>query len=382
MEADRGLMGGMATQLDDRSPWTDEAPSRHALRTYVGLVDDDTIDDADLNIGRLATTRHVAAGHGSATAIRWFGRDDTTTSSPIDITYEMLDHRTNRFAGGLRRHGIEAGAAVATIAERIPELYVAALGTLKAGCVYTPIFSALGVDSIADRLEIGGIKVVVTTPLLFRRTVAKMLDRLPDLELVLIVGATEDSLSNASRSGLGPVPTVMSFGVFIAEGHDTFDAPTTPPGTPALLHFTTGTSGAPDGVRHDHDAVTADLATAQADLGLHRDDVYWCTAEPGRITGTSYGIVAPLVSGAVSIVDEADFDAGRWYRILASEYVEIFLTSPAAISMLQRAGTASAHCEFDELRLVASVGKPLETNSFDWASRVFGVPVLEQPELL
>lgn len=371
----------MATQLDDRSPWTDEARSRHALRTSFGLVGD-AIDDADLNIGRLATTRHVAAGRGSATAIRWFGRDDVTASDPIDITYEMLDHRTNRFAGGLRRHGIGSGARVATIAGRIPELYVAALGTLKAGCVYTPISSELGPDPIAERLASGGIKVVVTTPLLFRRTVARILDRLPDLELVLIVGATEDSLSDVLRPRPEPVPTVMSFGVFIAEGHDAFDAPPTPPGTPALLAFTSGTSGAPEAALHDHDAVSADLATAQGDLGLDRGDVYWCTADPGWITGTSYGIIAPLVAGAVAIVDEADFDAGRWIRILAGQAVEIFSTHPGAIRMLRGVGTTPAHGDFDDLRIMASVGEPLEADSIEWVTRVLGVPVLEQPELL
>jgi len=333
--------------------------------------------ESDTNIGRLATTRHVNAGRGAVTAIRWFGRDDNAADEPVDITYEMLDHRTSRFAGALRRHGIVPGDGVATVAGRIPELYVAALGALKAGCIYSPLFSAFGPEPIAQRLSIGKIKVVVTTPILFRRKVVTILDRLPDLELVLIVGATEDSHVDASRSARGRGPVVESFGVFIGEGHDTFDAPPTLPDAPALLHFTSGTTGAPKGALHVHDAVVAHFATAQVVLDLRPDDVYWCTADPGWVTGTSYGIIAPLVSGATVIVDEADFDASRWYRLLIGNKVNVFYTAPTAIRILRRVGTESAPTEFPDLRLVASVGEPLDAESVEWARELFGVPVLD-----
>ena len=126
----------MATLLNDTWP-SAAGEAWEQTRVDLGLIE----GDADSNIGRLATSRHVAGGRGSTTAIRWFGRDDLATSQPVDITYEMLDHRTNRFAGALRRRGITAGAGVATVTGRVPELYVAALGALKAGCVYTPLFS-------------------------------------------------------------------------------------------------------------------------------------------------------------------------------------------------------------------------------------------------
>ena len=362
----------MATGLHDRTTAVGDTSPWEVARTELGLMEADGAG-ADLNIGRLATTRHVAAGRGAVTAIRWFGRDDAAADDPIDITYDMLDHRSSRFAGGLRRHGIEPGAGVATVAGRVPELYVAALGTLKAGCVYTPLFSAFGPDPIAQRLEIGGIRVLVTTPALYRRKIAKILDRLPELELVLIVGATEDSVPAEPGDG----PTVMSFGVFIAEGHDTFDAPPTSADTPALLHFTSGTTGAPKGALHVHEAVVGHAATAKTVLDLQPDDVYWCTADPGWVTGTSYGIIAPLVTGATAIVDEADFDAERWYRILTEQAVDVFYTAPTAIRMLQRVGADAAPDEFGDLRLVASVGEPLDAESVTWASEVFGVPVLD-----
>ena len=309
--------------------------------------------------------------------MRWFARSDVDPVHPVDITYEMLDHRTSRFAGALKRHGIEPGDGVASLAGRIPELYVAALGALKAQCVYTPLFSAFGPEPVAQRLEIGAIRVLVTTPVLYRRTVAKILDRLPDLELVLIVGATEDSSRPIAPSGPGRTPTVMSFGVFIGEGHDVFDAPDTSAEQPALLHFTSGTTGAPKGALHVHEAVVAHAATAREVLDVGADDVYWCTADPGWVTGTSYGIIAPLVSGATMIVDEAEFDARRWYRILAEQRVHVFYTAPTAIRMLQRIGADEAPEVFPDLRLVASVGEPLDAESVLWARDVFGVPVLD-----
>jgi acetyl-CoA synthetase len=372
----------MPTRLHDRSFPPDDNSPWDAARADLGLVGDrvadgNGVETPDLNIGRLATTRHVDAGRGSATAIRWFGRDDATASDPIDISYEMLDHRSSRFAGGLRRHNIEPGAGVATVAGRIPELYVAALGALKAECIYTPLFSAFGPEPIAQRLAIGGIQVLVTTPVLFRRKVAKILDRLPELKLVLIVGATEDALADVLPTGPAPGPTVMSFGVFVAEGHDTFEAPPTSADTPALLHFTSGTTGPPKGAVHVHDAVVTHVATAKVVLDLRSDDVYWCTADPGWVTGTSYGIIAPLVTGATTIVDEADFDAQRWCHILTSQSVDVFYTAPTAIRMLQRVGVASAPSEFGGLRLVASVGEPLDAESVLWATNVFGVPVLD-----
>ena len=328
---------------------------------------------SDLNIADLAVARHVRNGGGEQIAMRWFSRDDIDAEHPVDITYAMLEHRVNRFAGGLHRHGIEGGAGVATLAGRVPELYVAALGALRARCVYSPLFSAFGPEPIAQRMAIGRIRVLVTTPVHFRRKVTAILDRLPDLELVLVIGGDEASLTGHSDTG----PTVMSFGRFVGEGHDVFDSAATPPETPSLVHFTSGTTGAPKGAVHVHEAAVAHYATARSVLDLRAGDVYWCTADPGWVTGTSYGMIAPLLHGVTMIVDEAEFDAARWYRILREQRVDVFYTAPTAIRMLQRVGDRAAPDAFPALRLVASVGEPLDGESVLWAQRVFGVQVLD-----
>ncbi len=329
-----------------------------------------------VNIADLAVDRHVRAGHGDRVALRFIGRDHDDIDEPVDITYAMLARRTNRFADAMRRRGFGAGTGVATLAGRIPDLYVAALGTLKGHGIFTPLFSAFGPDPIAQRMNLGRIKILVTTPLLYRRKVAGMLDRLPHLELVLVCGSTEDEIGTGRSTDARP--WVMSFGAFLTEGSDTFTAGPTDPETPALLHFTSGTTGQPKGAVHVHAAVVTHHVTGRLVLDLHDGDTFWCTADPGWVTGTSYGIIAPLTNGVTSIVDEAEFDAERWYQILDRHEADVFYTAPTAIRMLQRAGADLATgSDLSHLRLVASVGEPLDAEAVHWCQRTFGVPVID-----
>jgi acetyl-CoA synthetase len=291
-------MVGMATSVEHER----RASSGHSDPTTLwdaawNEIGGPPVDGRGVNIADRVIDRHVRAGRGEHVALRWFGRDDVDAQHPVDITYQMLSTRTNRFASALRRRGFSPGSGVATLAGRLPELYVAALGTLKAECVYTPLFSAFGPDPIAQRLAIGGVKVLVTTPVHFRRKVVQILDRLPELELILIAGATEDSIADVPRGSTTGSVAVVSFGAFVGEGRDVVDEPTTSPDTPALLHFTSGTTGAPKRAVHVHEAVVAHAATAAAVLDVRPDDIYWCTSDPGWVTGTSYGIIRHLREG-------------------------------------------------------------------------------------
>jgi acetyl-CoA synthetase len=144
----------------------------------------------------------------------------------------------------------------------------------------------------------------------------------------------------------------------------------------ALLHFTSGTTGTPKGAVHVHQAILQHHVTGRLALDLHPDDVFWCTADPGWVTGTSYGILAPLSNGVTSIVDEADFDAARWYDILREERVSVWYTAPTAVRMLMKAGAEMARRQpLPDLRFVASVGEPLNPDAVQWGIDALGLPI-------
>ena len=143
----------------------------------------------------------------------------------------------------------------------------------------------------------------------------------------------------------------------------------------ALLHFTSGTTGRPKGAVHVHEAVVAHHVTGRLALDLHPEDIFWCTADPGWVTGTSYGIISPLTNGATLIVDQAEFDAERWYRILQEQKVTVWYTAPTAIRMLMKAGAEIAkRFDLSKLRFMASVGEPLNPEAVVWGIEAFGKP--------
>ena len=310
-----------------------------------------------LNIAHEAVDRHAGSGR---VALRCRDRRGAVT----EISYDELRRRTNRFANVLRRLGVGRGDRVASLLGRVPELYVTALGTLKNTSVYAPLFSAFGPEPVRERLRLGDVRVLVTTPDLYRRRVAGLRADLPALEHVLLVGDPVD------------LPGTRDLAAELAAVGDEFTIPPTDPEDMALLHFTSGTTGKPKGAVHVHGAVVAHHATAAFALDLHPDDVYWCTADPGWVTGTSYGIIAPLTHGLTVVVDAAEFDARGWYRVLREERVTVWYTAPTALRMLMRAGEelAAAH-PLPDLRFVASVGEPLNPEVVVWGQRALGLPV-------
>lgn len=314
-----------------------------------------------LNIAHEALDRHVLAGRGAHVALRWIGRDNAV----LDMTYGELSVLTNRFANVLARLGVARGEKVFSLMGRVPGLYVTALGTLKAGCVFSPLFSAFGPEPILARMGIGDGRVLVTTEAFYRRKVAPVRASLPGLRYVLIVGDTNGE----------PIDGAMDFDSALAAAPKAFTTVPTRPDEPALIHFTSGTTGKPKGAVHVHEAVVAHHITGQYALDLGPDDIFWCTADPGWVTGTSYGIIAPLTNGATVIVDEAEFDAERWYRILEEQGITVWYTAPTAIRMLMKLGEELPRkYNLSRLRFMSSVGEPLNPEAVVWSARAFGMP--------
>ncbi|MEM7529784.1 MAG: acetate--CoA ligase [Pseudomonadota bacterium] len=318
----------------------------------------DGLPGGGLNMAHEAVDRHVAAGRGANLAIRWLGRDGRVE----DLSYADLAGRIARFANLLRELGCQPGERVYSLLGRVPDLYVAALGTLKAGLTFTPLFSAFGPEPIRARMEIGGANVLVTEAGLYRRKVAPWRADLTPLRHVLVTGDE----APADCTALAPALARMA---------QTADTARTMAETPALIHFTSGTTGKPKGAVHVHGAVVAHAATGRLALEMRPGEIYWCTADPGWVTGTSYGIIAPLVNRVAMIVDEAEFDVARWYDILERERVSIWYTAPTAIRRLMRAGAqAAAGRDFSALRFLSSVGEPLNPEAVVWGQDVFGTP--------
>jgi acetyl-CoA synthetase len=322
----------------------------------------DGLPGGGLNIAHEAVDRHASGPRRDHLALRWLGRHGQIE----DYTYGRLEALTNRFANALAGLGVAKGDRIYALAGRLPELYIAAHGTLKHRSVFCPLFSAFGPEPIRARLAIGQARVLVTTASLYDRKVAALRPALPHLEHVLLIGDDHQPTD---------VPGTKDYHRLVAGASDRFVIGPTGPEDPALLHFTSGTTGTPKGAVHVHEAVLAHHVTGQLALDLHPDDVFWCTADPGWVTGTSYGIIAPLTNGVTSIVDEGDFDAARWYDVLDKERVSVWYTAPTAIRMLMKAGTALARAHsFRALRFLASVGEPLNPEAVVWGQEAFGLP--------
>jgi acetyl-CoA synthetase len=320
----------------------------------------DGLPNGGLNIAHEAIDRHVKAGRGDKLALRWIGHDDAVR----DFSYAALGTAMNRFANVLAQHGISKGDGVYSLLGRVPELYIAALGTLKNGSVFSPLFSAFGPEPIKSRMTIGDAKVLLTTEAFYRRKVEPWRKELSSLKHVFLIECSAN-----------PPPYTIDLTAALAQASDAFEVVATKPEDTALLHFTSGTTGKPKGAVHVHEAVVAHHITGRLALDLHAEDIFWCTADPGWVTGTSYGIISPLTNGATMIVDQAEFEVERWYRILQDQKVTVWYTAPTAIRMLMKAGAEFAK-KFDlsKLRLMASVGEPLNPEAVVWGVEAFGKP--------
>jgi acetyl-CoA synthetase len=316
-----------------------------------------------LNMGFEAVDRHAQGTLRDQVALRFVARN----SPPSELTYGELARQTNRFAKVLQQLKVGQGDRLFVLAGRLPALYVAVLGALKNGTVVTPLFSAFGPEPIAKRVQLGSGQVLVTTDSLYARKIKAIRAQMPTLRHVLLV---------AEDGGVTDEPDTLDLKTLMATASDAFTTVNTLPDDPALLHFTSGTTGTPKGALHVHGAVVTHFSTGRYALDLHPQDRYWCTADPGWVTGTSYGIIAPLLQGVTSLIDREEFDAERWYTLLEEERISVWYTAPTAIRMLMKAGPelAQRHSR-PTLRFVASVGEPLNPEAVWWGQEVLGLPI-------
>jgi acetyl-CoA synthetase len=312
-----------------------------------------------INIGWYCSDRICGKGGANKLALLW----ENAQGEEKRYTYDDVRVYSNTIGAFLRRHGVERGDRVCLFMDKIPELYIGVVGILKIGAIAQPLFSAFGDESLVVRLENAGTSVIITQ----RKHVAKVrkvLDRLPHLKHVIVV----------DHDGVRALKEREVAFSMEAERVEALDICPTTAESPSLLHYTSGTTGMPKGVQHVHYSLVSQYLTAKWVLDLTERDIYWCTADPGWVTGTSYGIIAPWALGVTQLVLDAGFSAEAWYRLIQKYRVTVWYSAPTAIRSLMKAGDELiTQFDLSSLRHLISVGEPLNAEAVVWSARVFGL---------
>lgn len=313
-----------------------------------------------INIGWHCSDRICRQGRGGYPALAW----EDFRGTGRTYTFDDLRVLSNAFAGFLQRLGVGPGERVCLFLDRIPELYIGFLGILKMGGIAQPLFSAFAEESLWTRLHDAGTATIVTQRK-HAPKVRRVRARLPALRHVVIVDAEAFPLQPGETAmALDDEPRLERFEVFPSTAE-----------TPSVLHYTSGTTGQPKGAQHVHYSLISQYLTAKWVLDLEPGDTYWCNADPGWVTGTSYGIIGPWSNGITQAVLDSGFNAERWYQFIEKHRVTVWYSAPTAIRLLMREGTDLARrYDLSSLRHLASVGEPLNPEAVVWSNEAFGRP--------
>jgi acetyl-CoA synthetase len=313
-----------------------------------------------LNIGYFCSDRICEKGLGKKLALIWEGY----TGEVKKFTYDDVRIYSNTFAKFLKDLGLLPQDRICLFMDRIPELYISFLGILKMGGIAQPLFSAFGEEALFTRLENAKTRAILTTKKHVPK-VRKIRDKLPGLEKIIVLDSDDGKLQRDEIAFLmEKAPKVESFDICKVERE-----------TPSVLHYTSGTTGQPKGALHVHSSIIAQYITTKWVLDLMPDDIYWCTADPGWVTGTSYGIIGPWANGITQAVLDSGFSAEKWYSFAQRHKITVWYSAPTAIRLLMKEGTevVKKH-DLSSLRFLASVGEPLNAEAVIWSQKAFGKP--------
>lgn len=339
-------------------------------KTYRHFFDSDAKKEIDFFDGKLnaaynAVERHAKTWRKNKVALYWVGAEN----EKLKFTFKELDDKTNQFANLLSHLKVLRGDRVFFFLSRVPELYYGFLGTLKTGAIAGTMFAAFGPQAIEDRLGNSSAKVLVTELALFDR-VKKAAPNLPELKTILVVG--DPKLVARLRA---PGKKIIAVTELLEKQSAKYKTRMMRPDEPAFMLYTSGTTGKPKGVVHTHSAIIQEHLSAKYALDLKDDDVYWCTADPGWVTGVAYEILGSWSNGASEVIINRKFDPADWYKTIEDYKVTVWYTAPTAIRMLQAAGDDLVKkYDLSSLRYLASVGEPLNPEPIRWGLKVFGLP--------
>lgn len=306
-----------------------------------------------VNMAHEAIDRHVENGRGNKIALYY--SDATREES---YTFSDMKAKSNQFANVLRKYGIVKGERVFIFMPRTPELYFSLIGSLKVGAVVGPLFEAFMETAVKDRLEDSSAVAVVTTPALLSRVPRELL---PELKYVILVGQDIEA-------GDG----IIDFHAEMSEASEEAVVEWLDREDGLIIHYTSGSTGKPKGVFHAQNAMMQHYFTGKIVLDLQEDDIYWCTADPGWVTGTSYGVFAPWLNGATNVIRGGRFSPQDWYHTIQKYNVTVWYSAPTAFRMLMGAGDdVIAQFDLSSLRHVLSVGEPLNPEVVRWGMKVY-----------
>jgi len=317
-----------------------------------------------INIGWYCSDRICEMGKGNRIALYHEGFGE------IERKYTFNDIRlaSNTIGEYLRALGINHEERVCLFMDRIPELYLSFLGVLKIGAVVQPLFSAFGDESLHVRLDDAKTRAIITQRKHLSK-VRKIIDKLPSLEFIIIVDHNRAKELREKE---------VAFNLQEATPVEEMEIYPTKAESPSVLHYTSGTTGQPKGVRHVHYSLISQYLTTKWVLDLQEDDIYWCTADPGWVTGTSYGIIGPWSMGITQCVLDSGFSAEAWYRFIEKYKITVWYSAPTAIRSLMKAGEEIVkRFDLSSLRHLASVGEPLNAEAVIWSEKVFHKPFLD-----
>jgi acetyl-CoA synthetase len=316
--------------------------------------------DGDIiNIGEYCTDRICRLGKGDKLGFVWEGHSGEVKQ----YTFNDMRVVTNSIAAFLKKLGLNPGDRICLFMDKVPELYLGFLGILKMGGIAQPLYSAFGSESLLTRLEDAQTTAILTQKKHIQK-VRNIINDLPSLKHIILV---DDDGSKPLREretalDIDKIEKVEKFDIYPSKAE-----------TPSVLHYTSGTTGKPKGAQHVHYSIISQYITAKYVLDLKEDDRYWCTADPGWVTGTSYGIIGPWANGVTQYVMDKGFKAENWYEFLEKYKITVWYSAPTAIRSLMKEGDEVVK-KFDlsHLRHLASVGEPLNAEAVIWSEKVFG----------
>jgi acetyl-CoA synthetase len=314
-----------------------------------------------INIGWYCSDRICQKGDGEKTALFYEGFGGVEKK----FTFNEIRLASNTIGTFLNNLGLKDKDRICLFMDKIPELYFSFLGILKIGAIVQPLFSSFGDESLYVRLEDAQTRAIITQSKHLPK-VRRIRKRLPYLDYIIVVDHIKTKKLEKKE---------VAFFLTETSAVENMNISPTKSESPSVLHYTSGTTGQPKGVQHVHYSLISQYLTTKWVLDLQENDVYWCTADPGWVTGTSYGIIGPWSMGITQCVLDAGFSAQIWYKFIEKYRITVWYSSPTAIRLLMKAGdeVVKSH-NLSSLRQLASVGEPLNSEAVKWSEKILGKP--------